>query len=91
MAGVSGRRPLEQAAGSERDGLDLGRAARLRDGNQDDQVNNALYNQTQFYTDAANGTLPEVTWLLPQYPDAEHPQASIAQGQKYVTGLSTPS
>jgi phospholipase C len=42
---------------------------------------------TQFYSDAAGGTLPAVSWILPQYPDSEHPQASIAQGQSYVTGL----
>jgi len=55
--------------------------------NQDGQVANAEYDQTQFYSDAADGTLPQVTWLLPKYVDAEHPQASIKQGQSYVTGL----
>ena len=55
--------------------------------NQDGQVSNAEFDQTQFYSDAAAGTLPQVTWLLPKYDDAEHPQASVAQGQSYVTGL----
>jgi len=55
--------------------------------NQDDQVANAEYDQTQFFNDASNGTLPQVAWLLPKYDDAEHPQASIAQGQSYVTNL----
>jgi phospholipase C len=55
---------------------------------QDDrQVGNALLNQTQFYTDAAAGTLPQVTWVLPKYFDSEHPQAHVDDGQAYVTGL----
>ena len=54
---------------------------------QDGQVANAELDQTQFYSDAAAGTLPQVTWLLPEYYDSEHPQASIAHGQSYVTGL----
>ena len=56
---------------------------------QDDgQVANALLvQQSQFYSDAAAGTLPAVTWLLPKYYDSEHPQASIVHGQTYLTGL----
>jgi len=54
---------------------------------EDGQVANAELNQTQFYADAASGNLPAVTWLLPQYYDSEHPQASILHGQSYVTGL----
>ena len=42
---------------------------------------------TQFYTDAANGTLPQVSWILPKFFDSEHPQAHIDEGQKYVTSL----
>ena len=56
--------------------------------NQDGQYANAIANPTtQFFTDAANGALPQVTWLVPNYHDSEHPQASIAAGQTYVTGL----
>jgi phospholipase C len=56
--------------------------------NDDGQINNAIGVQTtQFYTDAANGTLPQVSWLLPTYLDSDHPQASIKNGQSYVTGL----
>jgi phospholipase C len=55
---------------------------------QDDgQTGNALINLTQFYTDAAGGTLPQVTWVLPQYKESEHPPISIVYGQTYVTGL----
>ena len=54
---------------------------------EDGQVGNAMINMSQFYTDAANGTLPQVSWLLPHYNDSEHPQANIYQGESYVTGL----
>jgi phospholipase C len=54
---------------------------------QDGQVANAELNLTQFYSDAAAGTLPSVTWVLPKYLESEHPQAGISHGQTYVTGL----
>ena len=56
--------------------------------NDDGQYLNAVgATTTQFYSDAANGNLPQVTWLIPNYTDSEHPQASIKTGQTYVTGL----
>jgi phospholipase C len=56
--------------------------------NDDGQYNNAVgIETTQYFTDAAAGTLPQVTWLLPDYPDSDHPQASVKNGQAYVTGL----
>jgi phospholipase C len=56
--------------------------------NDDGQVANSELNlQNQFYSDASNGTLPQVTWIMPQYKESEHPTASIALGQTYVTGL----
>jgi phospholipase C len=55
---------------------------------QDDgQLGNALVNLTQFYSDAAAGTLPAVSWILPQQDDSEHPTSSVAHGETYVTGL----
>jgi phospholipase C len=56
---------------------------------QDDgQVANGEVNlQQQFYSDAANGTLPQVSWIFPKLPDSEHPTAKVSEGQSYVTGL----
>jgi len=55
---------------------------------EDGQVGNAEnYLDSDFFNDAAAGTLPQVTWLLPHYNDSEHPQANIYQGMSYVTGL----
>jgi phospholipase C len=55
---------------------------------EDGQVDLAEnYTDADFFNDAANGTLPQVSWVLPNYYDSEHPQASIAQGQAYITKL----
>ena len=40
-----------------------------------------------FYAAAAAGTLPAVSWVVPNGKNGEHPPASIAVGQAYVTGL----
>jgi phospholipase C len=56
---------------------------------QDDgQVANGEVNlQQQFFSDAANGTLPQVSWIFPKLPDSEHPTAKVSEGQTYVTSL----
>lgn len=46
-----------------------------------------LTNATQFYTDAQNGTLPQVSWVIPNLALSEHPPSSITDGMTYVTGL----
>ena len=46
-----------------------------------------LTNAAQFYTDAKNGTLPQVSWVIPNSELSEHPPASVATGSAYVTGL----
>jgi phospholipase C len=40
-----------------------------------------------FYTAARTGHLPSVSWVDPAGAVSEHPPASIAAGQDYVTGL----
>jgi phospholipase C len=55
---------------------------------QDAQTGNALGSTvTDFITQAGNGTLPQVSWVLPNYNDSDHPQASVKKGQAYVTNL----
>ena len=46
-----------------------------------------LTDATQFYTDAQNGKLPQVSWIIPNSELSEHPPASVATGMNYVTGL----
>ena len=40
-----------------------------------------------FYTAAADGSLPAVSWVVPSDAESEHPPASIRAGQAYVTRL----
>jgi phospholipase C len=40
-----------------------------------------------FYRDAAKGTLPAVSWVVPSGAVSEHPPALISAGQAYVTSL----
>jgi phospholipase C len=54
----------------------------VADGQQDNVVPTA-----QFYTAAASGMLPAVSWVVPNSTVSEHPPSSIAAGQAYVTGL----
>jgi phospholipase C len=53
---------------------------------QDGQLGN-IVSLNQFYKDAKNGTLPAVVWIDPANIVSEHPPASVAAGQAYVTGL----
>jgi phospholipase C len=52
----------------------------------DHQVND-IVDGTNFYADAANGTLPSVSWVVPTQKYSEHPPASVHQGMMYVSGL----
>jgi phospholipase C len=40
-----------------------------------------------FYTQARAGTLPAVSWVVPDQADSEHSPALVSTGQAYVTGL----
>jgi phospholipase C len=52
----------------------------------DGQVGN-IQSVGKFYKAAANGTLPDVSWVVPNGRNSEHPPSSILNGQEYVTGL----
>jgi phospholipase C len=41
----------------------------------------------RFYAAAKNGTLPAVSWIVPNGRVSEHPPALVSAGQAYVTGL----
>jgi phospholipase C len=53
---------------------------------QDNQVGN-VQSLTNFFTAAATGTLPAVSWIDPNGKVSEHPPALVSAGQTYVTGL----
>ncbi|HLV97748.1 MAG TPA: alkaline phosphatase family protein [Ktedonobacterales bacterium] len=56
------------------------------DVNQDGQVGN-VQDIRNFYKAASDGTLPAVSWVVPNGTDSEHPPALVSTGQAYVTNL----
>ena len=56
------------------------------DVHQDRQLGD-IQSATRFLADARHGTLPAVSWITPDQAHSEHPPASIADGQAYVTDL----
>jgi phospholipase C len=46
-----------------------------------------LQGTSQFYIDAARGSLPQVSWVIPSGSVSEHPPGSVSEGMAYVTGL----
>jgi phospholipase C len=46
-----------------------------------------LQGTAQFYTDAAAGNLPQVSWVIPSGAVSEHPPSGVRAGMAYVTGL----
>jgi phospholipase C len=53
---------------------------------QDGQLGD-IKSMDHFFADAAAGALPAVSWLMPSQEVSEHPPASIATGQAYVTAV----
>ncbi|MCA1740442.1 MAG: phospholipase, partial [Actinobacteria bacterium] len=53
---------------------------------QDRQLDN-IQDVSNFYESAKTGTLPAVSWVVPNKQESEHAPASIDDGQAYVTGL----
>ncbi|MGH2517140.1 MAG: alkaline phosphatase family protein, partial [Ktedonobacterales bacterium] len=53
---------------------------------QDGQLGN-IQDVNNFYTQAKNGTLPAVSWVVPDGTVSEHPPALVSTGQAYVTSL----
>jgi len=56
------------------------------DVHQDNQLS-SIQDQTQFSAQAKAGTLPAVSWVLPNAYDSEHPPALASVGQSYVTNI----
>ncbi len=56
------------------------------DVHQDGQLGN-IQDSARFIAAARSGTLPAVSWIVPDQPHSDHPPANIATGQAYVTNL----
>jgi phospholipase C len=61
--------------------------ANFTDVRQDGQFAASQVPLSHFYAAAARGTLPSVSWVTPDWADSNHPGASIARGQAWVTKL----
>ncbi|HEV2235492.1 MAG TPA: alkaline phosphatase family protein [Ktedonobacterales bacterium] len=53
---------------------------------QDGQLGNIVASD-QFFSDAKHGTLPAVSWVVPNGKDSEHPPALVSVGQAWTTSL----
>jgi phospholipase C len=53
---------------------------------QDSELGN-IQTVDHFITDVQSGTLPAVSWVVPNGKLSEHPPARVSDGQAYVTGL----
>jgi phospholipase C len=53
---------------------------------QDGQLGN-IQDIANFATAAKNGTLPAVSWVVPNGKNSEHPPALVSTGQAYVTSV----
>lgn len=53
---------------------------------QNDQISN-VQDVSNFYKAAKGGSLPAVSWVVPNGKNSEHPPALISDGQSYVTGV----
>ena len=56
------------------------------DVHQDNQLGN-VRDLSSFMVAASSGTLPSVSWVLPNAKDSEHPPALVSVGQSYVTNI----
>ena len=56
------------------------------DVHQDNQQSN-VQDLTNFFAAAQSGTLPAVSWVIPQVSDSEHPPGLVSVGQSYVTNI----
>ena len=54
--------------------------------NQDAQTGN-IQDISRFYAAARAGSLPAVSWVVPNQADSEHAPGKVSAGQAYVTGL----
>lgn len=46
-----------------------------------------LVSTDDYFNDLKNGSLPDVSWIVPSFQDSEHPPESLTQGMWYVTRL----
>lgn len=43
--------------------------------------------RSELFTDAMNGHLPNVSWVMPAFPFSDHPPANLSSGETFVASL----
>jgi phospholipase C len=61
--------------------------ANFTDVRQDHQSALSQEPLSRFFAEAANGRLPNVSWVTPDWADSDHPGSPVAKGQAWVTRL----
>ena len=56
------------------------------DVHEDKQLDH-VHNLDAFFIACQDGTLPSVSWIVPELRDSEHPPALVSAGQSYVTNI----
>jgi phospholipase C len=41
----------------------------------------------QFFSDAQNGTLPDLSWLIPFFPESDHPAANTTTAESWIASV----
>src|SRR5262249_36582322 len=54
---------------------------------EDPSQRSRIVETSQFYEDAREGRLPEVSWVIPSGAVSEHPPADVRDGMAHVTGI----
>ena len=50
-------------------------------------VSSHFTSRPQFFSDAANGTLPNLSWVIPIGQNSDHPQFNLTSGQDWVADI----
>jgi phospholipase C len=50
-------------------------------------VRSHFVDRSDFFSDAANGTLPSLSWIIPSTADSDHPPADVRAGQSWVASV----
>lgn len=43
--------------------------------------------QSEFFSDAANGTLPDISWIIPTFAESDHPPSNITVGEDWIASV----
>jgi phospholipase C len=49
--------------------------------------NHHFVDNTQFYGDAANGTLPQLSWLIPSISESDHPPDNVTVAESWMASV----